>query len=212
MTTKLNPQWIVGFCDGEACFNLDVHILKSMRWKIQIQPEFTVVQHERDIQVLHAFKDYFGCGSVIINRKDKTSTRWMWRVKNVKNLTELILPFFEKHQLKTQKKTEFILFRKICLKMSDGYHLESLENFLTIIELGEKLSERSKQQRKISTKRNKVNEQLAILKAELNQQNPDAQTKNFGFEIKIESSLSTEVGLNSAAQHSSSSEESTIEK
>lgn len=190
MTTQLNPQWIVGFCDGEACLNLDVHILKSMRWKMQIQPEFTVVQHERDIQVLHALKDYFGCGSVSINRKDSTSTRWMWRVKNVKNLTALIIPFFEKHQFKTQKKTEFILFRKICLKMSQGYHLESLENFLTIIELGVKLSERSKENRKQSLKRNKVNEQLEILKAELNQQHPDSQ-KNFGFEIKIESSLST---------------------
>lgn len=57
-----------------------------------------------------------------------------------------------------------------------------------------KLSERSKQKQKKALKRNKVDEQLEILKAELNQHNPDSQ-KNFGFEIKIESSLSTEVEL-----------------
>nr|YP_002000425.1 putative LAGLIDADG homing endonuclease [Oedogonium cardiacum]YP_002000452.1 putative LAGLIDADG homing endonuclease [Oedogonium cardiacum]ACC97284.1 putative LAGLIDADG homing endonuclease [Oedogonium cardiacum]ACC97286.1 putative LAGLIDADG homing endonuclease [Oedogonium cardiacum] len=177
MTTNLNPQWIVGFCDGEACFNLDVHMLDSMRWKIQMQSEFTVVQHERDIQILHALKDYFDCGSVIINRKDSTSTRWMWRVKNVKHLTQHIIPFFEKHQLKTKKKLEFLTFRKISLKMNEGYHLESLENFLEIVDLGEELSQRGAKEKPKKLKRKKVDEQLENLRAQLNQQTPNENEK-----------------------------------
>lgn len=94
MTTKLNPQWIVGFVDGEGCFNLDAHIKKDMKWKVQIQPEFTVVQNEIDLQILYALKEYFGCGTVTVNRADKSGTRWQFRVKSITELTEKIIPFF----------------------------------------------------------------------------------------------------------------------
>lgn len=139
MTTQLNAQWIVGFVDGEGCFNLDVHRKEDMRWKLQMQPEFTVVQNEVDIQLLYAFKDFFGCGSVGINRSDKHGTRYHYRVKNVKDLTEKIIPFFDKHSLKTKKKIEYIRFRRICLFMKQGYHRESLKNFLEIYDLGVEL-------------------------------------------------------------------------
>lgn len=139
MTAQLQAQWIVGFVDGEGCFNLDVHVQKGMKWGIQMQPEFTVVQHDCDRQVLEALKDYFGCGSVSVNRKDNTSTRLHYRVKSVQSLKDNILPFFEKHKLKTKKGIEFQRFRDIVLKMDAGYHNQSLKNFLEVIDLGEAL-------------------------------------------------------------------------
>ncbi len=162
MTTKLNAQWIVGFVDGEGCFGLDVHIHKQMKYSLQLQPEFTVVQNERDIQILHALKDYFKCGSVSVNRKDETGTRYMYRVKNLQHLIEIILPFFEKHSLKTKKGIEFKRFREICLLMGNKKHLESLEGFLDIVKKGEDLRERTRPN--TSTKRKKVNEILEKLK------------------------------------------------
>lgn len=141
MTTNLHPQWIVGFVDGEGCFNLDVHVKKDMRWGLQIQPEFTVVQNEIDVQILHALKDYFQCGSVKVNRTDKHGTRYHYRVKSVKDLNDKIIPFFENHSLKTKKNVEFIRFRKICRLMQEGYHRQSLQNFLEIIDLGLALRE-----------------------------------------------------------------------
>jgi hypothetical protein len=109
MTTKLNPQWIVGFTDGEGCFNLDVHIKNDMRWKLQMQPEFTIVQNEIDKPILHALKDYFGCGTVSVNRKDRTGTRYHYRVKSVKDLHEKVVPFFEQHQLFRRQKNKLNL-------------------------------------------------------------------------------------------------------
>ena len=103
MTTNINAQWIVGFVDGEGSFGLDVHVKKDMRWGLQMQPEFTVVQNEIDIQILHALKDFFQCGSVSLNREDKNGRRYHFRVKSVKDLTEKIIPFFDKHPLKTKK-------------------------------------------------------------------------------------------------------------
>lgn len=162
---NLNTQWIVGFVDGEGCFNLDVHLKSDMRWGLQMQLEFTVVQHEVDIQVLHAFKSYFGCGTVGVNRKDTTSTRYHYRVKSVASLKEHILPFFEKHSLKTKKQVEFQKFRKICHLMDQGYHRESLKNFLEIYDMGQELRVRSAPKR--GKKDEKVKEVIKELRERL---------------------------------------------
>lgn len=144
MTTRLNAQWIVGFVDGEGCFNLDVHVKSDMKWGIQMQPEFSVVQNEIDVQILHALKDYFQCGTVSVNRKDKHGTRYQYRVKSVKDLKEKILLFFEKHKLKTKKNIEFQRFRSIVNKMHAGYHQQSLKNFLEVFDEGSNLRVRSR--------------------------------------------------------------------
>jgi hypothetical protein len=163
MKMKLNPYWITGFIDGEGCFNLDVHVKQDMKWGIQIQPEFTVVQNELDIEVLYALKDFFNCGSVTVNRKDKNGIRYHYRVKSVRHRTDHILPFFEKYPLHTKKANEFQIFKQICLHMSQNFHRESLSNFLKLVDLGENLRVRSRP-KKISLKRTKVDIILSELR------------------------------------------------
>ena len=132
---KLEAQWIVGFVDGEACFHVSINKNDSMTLGYQVLPEFTVVQHERDIKVLNALKSYFKCGVVRVNRKDKTSTRMAYRVRNLQHLLDIICPFFMNHQLKTQKNVDFRKFRKVCLLMAQEKHLtrEGLEEIRDII-------------------------------------------------------------------------------
>ena len=147
MTTLLHAQWIVGFVDGEGCFNLDVHKKSDMRWGLQMQPEFTIVQNEIDVQILYALKDFFQCGSVGVNRRDRYGTRYHYRVKSVKDLNDKIIPFFDEHSLKTKKKIEYQRFRRICLLMNQGYHRESLHNFLEIYDRGVELRVRFRQKK-----------------------------------------------------------------
>ena len=85
----------------------------------QVLPEFTVVQHKRDVQILYALKSYFGCGVVRINHGD----RMAYRVRSIKHLLEYIIPFFIKHPLKTKKRVNFQKFRRILLKIQAGDHL-----------------------------------------------------------------------------------------
>ena len=80
----LNVNWIVGFVDGEGCFSFSMVNNKSMKFKYQIQGEFTVVQHKRDIALLYALKEHFKCGSVTVNNGD----RFHFRVKNLKHFNE----------------------------------------------------------------------------------------------------------------------------
>ena len=120
---RLEAQWIVGFVDGEGCFHISINKNDTMTLGFQVLPEFTVVQHEQDVKVLHALKAFFKCGVVRVNRKDKTSTRMAYRVRSVRHLLDIISPFFLEHQLKTQKHVEFKKFRKVLLMMDKGKHL-----------------------------------------------------------------------------------------
>ena len=118
---QLDAQWIVGFVDGEGCFHVGINPHPEMSAGAQVLPEFTVVQHERDVQVLHALKAHFGCGVVRKNHGD----RMAYRVRGHEHLSRNIIPFFEKHLLKTRKRVDFIKFREIVSLMSRGQHLSS---------------------------------------------------------------------------------------
>jgi len=100
-----------------------------------------------------------------VNRKDEYGIRMQFRVKNLKDLHEKIIPFFEQHKLKTKKRIEFERFRTIVLLMHDGYHRQSLSNFLEIIKQGEEL--RVRQRPAKQKKREKVNIKLAELRKKL---------------------------------------------
>ena len=118
---KLNSEWITGFVDGEGCFHVAVNPHKEMTVGYQVLPEFTVVQHERDVQVLHALKSFFGCGVVRSNHGD----RMAYRVRGKDHLLKIIVPFFEKYPLKTKKQLDFKIFRRVVLMMEKGEHLTS---------------------------------------------------------------------------------------
>ena len=118
---QLDSQWVVGFVDGEGCFHVGINANATMIQKRQVLPEFVVVQHIRDINVLYALKNYFQCGVVRVNHGD----RMAYRVRGFDHLRHKIIPFFEKHQLKTKKRVDFERFRDIILLMERKMHLTS---------------------------------------------------------------------------------------
>lgn len=116
---NLNAQWIVGFTDGEGCFHIGIAAHGEMTLGVQVLPEFIVVQHQRDVQVLHAMKQFFNCGVVRSNHGD----RMCYRVRKLEHHLQIIVPFFEKHVLKTRKRQDFLLYRDVVRMMSHGDHL-----------------------------------------------------------------------------------------
>ena len=116
---RLEAQWVTGFVDGEGCFFVGINPHSDLSTGFQVLPEFTVVQHERDVQLLHALKRFFGCGVVRRNHAE----RMAYRVRDARHLRERIVPFFEKHPLKSKKRLDFLKFRKILRLMERGEHL-----------------------------------------------------------------------------------------
>ena len=133
--SRLEAQWVVGFVDGEGCFYVGIHPHPEMSAGFQVLPEFAVVQHERDVQLLYALKQFFGCGVVRRNHGD----RMAFRVRNIQHLRERIIPFFEKHPLKSKKQVDFMKFRKILMLMERGEHLKP-EGIQQIREIASKMN------------------------------------------------------------------------
>jgi hypothetical protein len=96
-----------------------------MSFGLQFVSEFILIQHQRDRQVLEALKSYFKCGTIKIFHDNHLC----FLVNNLHDLVYIIIPFFEKHKLKTKKRIDFEKFRHIVLKMDqklylteDGFH------------------------------------------------------------------------------------------
>jgi hypothetical protein len=144
---KLQSQWIVGFVDGEGCFHVAVNKNKSTKFGYQILPEFTVVQHASDIQILHRLKSFWNCGVIRTSNKKQLAA---FRVREIEALVSHIIPFFEKHSLHTKKKLDFLFFRDIVRDIHLKKHL--------VQEISEKMCERIIQYRK-TARAEKYNEQ-----------------------------------------------------
>lgn len=96
-----------------GCFYVGIFQRKDMTVGCQVQSEFTVVQHERNIHIqkIHALKDFFGCGQVCPNHV----SRKCFKVRKKEDLLTKIIPFFEKYSLKTTKHLDFLKFREVLL-------------------------------------------------------------------------------------------------
>jgi hypothetical protein len=145
---KLDPNWISGFIDGEGCFHIGISKHPELRFGHQILPELTVVQHKRDIDLLHRIRSQMNCGVVRCNHAD----RYCWRVRDMKNLAEIIVPFFERYKLMSKKRIEFLKFAKVIRMMLAKKHL-SREGFEKICEIASTMNrcEMSKVRTKIES-------------------------------------------------------------
>ena len=131
---NLSPDWIAGFVDGEGCFSVGINKHPEMTMGYQVLPEFRVVQHKRDIQVLYGLKSFFKCGLVRKNHDD----RYELRIRKIECLLSLI-EFFERHPLKTKKHVDFKKFARIVRWMNEGKHLQK-EGIIEIVQLARQMN------------------------------------------------------------------------
>lgn len=126
---ELKPDWVTGFVDGEGSFCVGITRHPEMSTGYQVLPDFRVVQHERDIQILYALKRFFRCGVVRRNHGD----RYEFRVRKLGDLNRIV-KFFETHPLKTSKNVNFKKWARIINLMNRGEHLTT-EGLIKILEV-----------------------------------------------------------------------------
>ena len=136
---KLDPSWVSGFVDGEGTFYVGINKNETMKIGFQVLPEFRVVQHQRDIKVLYALKEFFGVGVVRINH----DTRYELRIRSLEHLNTKVIPHFNKFPLMTQKKFDFIKFTEIIDLMNQNKHLE-VDGIKEIILIATKMNRQEK--------------------------------------------------------------------
>jgi hypothetical protein len=128
--------WISGFTDGEGCFTISCINNPTTRFGKQIFPEFVVTQGAKSLKTLEKIQTYFGCGSIVLNKRYDNHNEDLYRfcVRSIKELQEKIIPFFEKFPLRTYKYNDFLIFRKVIRNMSKKKHLKE-KGFTQVLKL-----------------------------------------------------------------------------
>jgi len=111
-TIVLSKDYLIGFIDGEGCFNVRINenpnARKSGGWSFGFS--FSVSQHFRSLNVLEGIKLSFNCGQIY--RKSPKSNVWVYSVTSTKKISENILPFFDENLL-IVKREDYLKFRTL---------------------------------------------------------------------------------------------------
>jgi len=128
----IDPLWLSGFTDGRGSFRVRLVADSEFELGFQVLPEFRIIQHGRDQALLYSIRTYFKHGVVYFNDK---SSSLEYRVRELRALSSVIIPFFEKYPLYTQKKFDFYRFKDVIKMMEKKEHL-TLEGLEKIKKIG----------------------------------------------------------------------------
>lgn len=126
----LDPYYITGLSDGEACFYITFQKHSELVTGYQVRAGFSIGMHQRDKVLLEQIKLYFGVGEIFKQGK----TAYQYRVSSLESLTNVIIPHFIKYPLITQKRADFELLTLVIDLMNNRKH-QTLEGIQQIINI-----------------------------------------------------------------------------
>ncbi len=129
--SMLNPWYITGLVEGEGCFSVSFNLRDRLKVRIETRPSFSLSLNRRDLNLLKQVHAYFGVGGIRFSKSDDT---YKYEVRDIKALSERIIPHFEAYPLQGAKKEDFEKFKSICRMVRANLHL-SRKHLPEIIEL-----------------------------------------------------------------------------
>ena len=104
-------NWIAGFVDGDGCFFIQ-------KTKTTLRHRFIISQDKKSVDTLYALKTKLKCGSVHKAGKNMMA----FEVSDKKSLETIIIPFFQKYPLQTEKRKDFYKFVESVTDCNDFYN------------------------------------------------------------------------------------------
>lgn len=83
-----------GFFDADSSFGVQVCRGEKYKTGWNIKVEFSNHLHSKDVHLLHSIQSFFGVGKVYINPGGCGCSQEKLRVSSVKDLINVIIPFF----------------------------------------------------------------------------------------------------------------------
>lgn len=120
----LNPNYIVGFVDGEGCFCISFN--KNGKRIPEVRLMFEIELREDDEPILHEIRKVLDCGKVY-HLDYPRYARWMPHVKlkvsNFSDISQKVIPFFKKYPLQAKKLHQFEIFCEAAKMIQAKEHL-----------------------------------------------------------------------------------------
>jgi hypothetical protein len=135
-----------GFVDGEGAFPVQTRKTPWTKFGFTITPEFKISQHKDNGEILEILQKALGCGKISI--KSGQPNQLVLVEKSRKNLSEKIIPFFQKYPLFVKEKP-FQKFVKIINGLNNKEQ-NTREGFERLLDLVFQKTKGSKGKRKYS--------------------------------------------------------------
>lgn len=123
----MSPDYIVGLTDGEGCFYIGIRFPKGLYKTVRVEPHFYIKLREDDLFLLQEVQKTLKCGAVYFQKEKRAnhSACYRYEVNTLKNLKEVIIPFFDKYPLLGRKFKSFLIFKEIVNLVSNNKHKTS---------------------------------------------------------------------------------------
>ena len=105
-------NWLSGFCDGEACFIIQVD---SRSTHVGCHAFIRIQLRDDDLDILRMIQSYWQCGNIYkrkrisLTRHNNPNCEYVvsgWRV-----LTSVVIPHFEQYPLRAKKSKDFVIWK-----------------------------------------------------------------------------------------------------
>ncbi|MFH1508570.1 MAG: LAGLIDADG family homing endonuclease [bacterium] len=137
---NLHPEYIVGFVDGEGCFCISISKHQTLKRRQEVRAEFEIELRADDEEILNQIKNAFGCGNIY--RLNYARYKWhphvKYKVSNINDLSEKIIPFFNRYKLRAKKRLVYELFCEAVMLIKSKQHLTDV-GFKKIVSLRNKI-------------------------------------------------------------------------
>lgn len=131
---KIDPNWLVGFVDGDGSFYSVIHKTKDYKIGYQVQTVFDIAQLDSERDLLTRIGDQF-FGSTQTWAKSKNTQHL--RIMSKNGLVNYVEPFFEENKLLTRKEYDFLLWKEMLNTIKNKEHttLSGLEKIKELRDL-----------------------------------------------------------------------------
>lgn len=119
-----DASWIVGFTEGEGCFSIDIAKNDELRMGVSITAAFTITQHSNNRILLDKCQAFFGgIGVVRPGKKGSLEKAFLFRVRDIDQVINIIIPFFEANPMHGMKQLDFLDWKLGAYMIRNGDHL-----------------------------------------------------------------------------------------
>lgn len=130
LPSELNPFYVTGFSDGEACFHLAIGANPRYKIGYYVNPGFVISIHKKDEELLRKIQAFFG-GIGVIKPSVSTRNTIEFRVLSINDL-KVIIEHFDQYPLITKKWADYLLFKQALELIKTKKHL-TIEGFNEIL-------------------------------------------------------------------------------
>jgi hypothetical protein len=130
-TNNIDHNWIAGFTTGEGNFYIDISKSKSHKIGYQVQLNFRIYQHKRDLKLIELLIKSLGAGNL---EKNTINQIVSLRITQISEIIKIVIPLFNKNQIHGVKYLDYLDFCKVAKLINEGKHLtiEGLDLIRTI--------------------------------------------------------------------------------